>query len=88
MPGEYVLVQTPEPSGSVGVDKLAPRWQGPFRVLSRDGESAYTVFDTTRAKQYQVRATHPSQMTNSTGLTCETWTTLKTPAVTTPPPLR
>jgi hypothetical protein len=42
---------------------LAPRWQGPFRVLSRDGESAYTVFDTTRAKQYQVRATHPSQMT-------------------------
>jgi len=63
MPGEYVLVQTPEPSGTVGVDKLAPRWQGPFRVLSRDGESAYTVFDTTRAKQYQVRATHPSQMT-------------------------
>jgi hypothetical protein len=63
MPGEYVLVQTPEPSGSVGVDKLAPRWQGPFRVLSRDGESAYTVFDTTRAKQYQVRSTHPSQMT-------------------------
>jgi hypothetical protein len=59
VPGEWVLLRVPVDQVQ---DKMAPRWTGPYRVLARNGDTAYTVLDTIRSAERRIRDVHVTSM--------------------------
>jgi hypothetical protein len=58
-PGQWVILRVPVDQVHA---KMDPRWCGPFRVLARTGDTAYTVFDTSRSHEHRIRDVHVTSM--------------------------